>query len=72
MEEYTPVTVASVGTCITIVLSLLGMNDTVNKETFEWVLKYPKSVRASSLVFRLMDDIAGSKVRNPNRHILSR
>ncbi|KAL6205614.1 hypothetical protein ACLB2K_022871 [Fragaria x ananassa] len=61
MEEYLPVRVQSVRVCMTVVFSLLGMNDNITKETFEWVLKYPKIVMASSFIFRLMDDIGGSK-----------
>ncbi|XP_004295781.1 PREDICTED: (-)-alpha-pinene synthase-like [Fragaria vesca subsp. vesca] len=61
MEEYLPVRVQSVGVCMTVVFSLLGMNDNITKETFEWVLKYPKIVMASSFIFRFMDDIGGSK-----------
>ncbi|KAL6220688.1 hypothetical protein ACLB2K_008444 [Fragaria x ananassa] len=61
MEEYLPVRVQSVGVCMTVVFSLLGMNDNITKETFEWVLKYPTIVKASSFIFRFMDDIVGSK-----------
>ncbi|KAL6205615.1 hypothetical protein ACLB2K_022872 [Fragaria x ananassa] len=61
MEEYMPVRTRSAGSCMTIVLSLLGMNDNIPKETFEWILKYPKIIRAASLIFRLMDDIEGCK-----------
>ncbi|KAL6196427.1 hypothetical protein ACLB2K_032042 [Fragaria x ananassa] len=61
MEEYMPVRTRSAGSCMTIVLSLLGMNDNIPKDTFEWILKYPKIIRAASLIFRLMDDIEGCK-----------
>ncbi|XP_062001425.1 (-)-alpha-pinene synthase-like isoform X1 [Rosa rugosa] len=71
LEEYMHVRVPSVGACLTIVFCLLGMEETITKETFEWILKYPKSVWASSLIFRLMDDIVGSKYKKQKGDVAS-
>ena len=62
MDEYMRVASASVGNTLVWVISLVGMGDIVTKEAFEWVNKYPKILRASNVMFRLMDDIAGNKV----------
>lgn len=50
-----------------ITLSFVGMDETVTKETFEWMDKNPKKVKASSIISRFMDDIVGHKVSTRRR-----
>lgn len=63
MEEYMPVASVTVGCELIMATSLLGMGDIVTKNDFDWLLfSDPKMVKASSVVCRLMNDIAGHKV----------
>uniref|UniRef100_M1ALJ0 Sesquiterpene synthase 2 n=1 Tax=Solanum tuberosum TaxID=4113 RepID=M1ALJ0_SOLTU len=38
---------------------LVGMEEFISKESFEWLMNGPSIVRASSLIDRVMDDIVG-------------
>ena len=41
---------------------LVGVEEFISKETFEWMINEPLIVRASSLIARAMDDIVGHEV----------
>ncbi|KAK9921372.1 hypothetical protein M0R45_029883 [Rubus argutus] len=71
MDEYLRVAAGSIGNTLLLVISLVGMGDIVTKETFEWVDNYPKILRASNVLFRLMDDIAGNKFDKERGHVAS-
>ncbi|KAL6283769.1 hypothetical protein ACE6H2_014698 [Prunus campanulata] len=70
MEEYMDVTTASLNSPLSTI-SLLGMGDIVTKEAFEWLLNKPTILRASNIIFRLMDDIAGYKFDKERGHVAS-
>ncbi|XP_048134953.1 (-)-germacrene D synthase-like isoform X2 [Rhodamnia argentea] len=62
MEQYMPVASTSIGCELLLGTSLLGMGDVVTKNDFDWLLfSDPKMVKASKVVARLLDDIAGHK-----------
>ncbi|XP_034212829.1 (-)-alpha-pinene synthase-like [Prunus dulcis] len=71
MEEYMHVATTSVGNSLLSTISLLGMGDIVTKEAFEWLLNNPKILRASNIIFRLMDDVAGYKFDKERGHVAS-
>lgn len=48
------------------VSSFLLMGDVATRESFDWISKDPFIVRASSVICRLTDDIAGHEVRYTN------
>ena len=62
MEEYLPAAIVSTGYPMLSTVSLLGMGDIVTKDIFEWLFNDAKIVRASTTLFRFMDDIVTSKV----------
>jgi len=63
MEEYMPIALATAAIELLLVTLLLGMEDFVTKDAFDWLLYgNSKMVKAVKLVSRLMDDIAGHKV----------
>ncbi|KAF3437670.1 hypothetical protein FNV43_RR20426 [Rhamnella rubrinervis] len=69
VEEHYDVSVLVTSTCHALLrASFVGMDETVTKETFEWTGKGPKTsskmIKASSVVFRLMDDIVGHNGRS--------
>nr|AQY54367.1 (-)-germacrene D synthase [Salvia officinalis] len=59
MEEYTKVALLSSGYVMLSVNSLAVINDPISKEEFDWVLSEPPLLMASSIITRLMDDLAG-------------
>ncbi|KAK9921371.1 hypothetical protein M0R45_029882 [Rubus argutus] len=71
MDEYVSVAAASVGNTMLSVISLVGMGDNITKEANEWMANDPKILRASNIIFRLMDDIAGHKFEKERGHVAS-
>ncbi|KAL6211557.1 hypothetical protein ACLB2K_016781 [Fragaria x ananassa] len=68
MEEYTSVATVSISYTFLTTISLLGMGDIVTKDSFEWLSNSPKIVRASNIIFRLMDDIVSTKFEKERGH----
>ncbi|XP_030439630.2 (-)-germacrene D synthase-like [Syzygium oleosum] len=72
MEEYMPVALTSIGCQLTFVTAFLGMGDVVTKDAFDWLLfSDPKIVRATQVITRLMNDIAGHKFEQERGHVAS-
>ncbi|KAM5558232.1 hypothetical protein ABKV19_020116 [Rosa sericea] len=68
MEESMRVATISISYTFLTTISLLGMEDIVTKEAFEWLLNDPKILRASNTIFRLMDDIVSTKFEKVRGH----
>ncbi|XP_010049988.2 (-)-germacrene D synthase [Eucalyptus grandis] len=69
MEEYMPIALATAAIELLLVTLLLGMEDFVTKDAFDWLLYgNSKMVKAVKLVGRLMDDIAGHKFEQERGH----
>ncbi|KAM5585250.1 (-)-alpha-pinene synthase-like [Rosa sericea] len=68
IEEYMRVATVSISYTFLTTISLLGMGDIVTKDAFEWLLNDPKIVRASNIIFRLMDDIVSTKFEKEREH----
>ena len=62
LEEYMPLALVTSGYPLLATTSFVVMGDIVTKDSFEWVFSYPKMVKASAVVSRLMDDIVSHKV----------
>ncbi|KAF7851493.1 hypothetical protein BT93_L3779 [Corymbia citriodora subsp. variegata] len=72
MEEYMPIALTTSGVGLIVVWSFLGMGDIVTKDVFDWLLfSDPKMVKASAVVSRLMNDIAGHKLEQKRGHAAS-
>ncbi|KAF8026082.1 hypothetical protein BT93_F2790 [Corymbia citriodora subsp. variegata] len=72
MEEYMPVALTSIGSQLTFVTAFLGMGDIATKDAFDWLLSSdPKIVKASQVIGRLMNDIAGHKFEQERGHVAS-
>ena len=64
VEEYMTNGLVSAGYIMFIITSFVGMGEIVTKYIFDWASNNPKIVKASSIIARLMDDIASHKVRS--------
>ncbi|XP_059299097.1 sesquiterpene synthase 12-like [Lycium ferocissimum] len=51
--------------------SLVGMEEFISRETFEWMINEPLIVRASAVISRLMDDIVGHEEEQQRGHVAS-
>ncbi|KAM5559431.1 (-)-alpha-pinene synthase-like [Rosa sericea] len=71
MDEYMGIAIPSVGNTLLSTISLVGMGDIVTKEAFKWLANDPKILRASNIIFRLMDDIVSSKFEKEREHVAS-
>ncbi|KAL3736274.1 hypothetical protein ACJRO7_025264 [Eucalyptus globulus] len=72
MEEYMPIALTTIGNQMAFVASFLGMRDIVTKDTFDLLLSSNhKIVKASKVIGRLMNDIAGHKFEQERGHVAS-
>ncbi|KAF8042057.1 hypothetical protein BT93_A0605 [Corymbia citriodora subsp. variegata] len=72
MEEYMPIASLSIGCELLLGTSFLGMGDIVTKSYFDWLLfSDRKMAKASGVVSRLMNDIAGHKFEQERGHTAS-
>jgi (-)-germacrene D synthase len=62
INEYMRLAIVTSGYLLLEIISLAGMGDIVTKDSFEWMLSYPKSVRASLVLSRLKNDMVSHKV----------
>ncbi|KAK5786678.1 hypothetical protein PVK06_041318 [Gossypium arboreum] len=65
MEEYMRNVVLTAGYIMLTLTSFIGMGDLVTPKIFNWASTNPKIIVASSIICRLMDDIASHKVFFP-------
>ncbi|KAK8329477.1 hypothetical protein V6Z11_A11G322600, partial [Gossypium hirsutum] len=71
MEEYMRNAVVSFGYIMATIVSFVGMGDFVTPEIFIWASNNPKITYASSIVGRLMDDVASHKFEQERGHCAS-
>ena len=62
LEEYMGVALASCGYRMVTASSFIGVECLVTEKTLQWLSNNPKILRASTVVCRLMDDIASNEV----------
>ncbi|KAE8674437.1 Delta-cadinene synthase isozyme A [Hibiscus syriacus] len=74
-EKYMPtlleyLSVAYVSCCYPMltIVSFVGMEDSITKETFIWAFNDPKILRASKTICRLMDDVVGHQFEQERGH----
>ncbi|KAJ9676257.1 hypothetical protein PVL29_024992 [Vitis rotundifolia] len=61
IEEYMPIALITSGSCMLATWSFIGMGEIMTKEAFDWVISDSKIITASTVIFRLMDDITTHK-----------
>ncbi|XP_021297437.1 (+)-delta-cadinene synthase isozyme A-like [Herrania umbratica] len=71
MEEYMAVASVTCGCHMLTITSFVGMEDAITKETFIWAYNYPKILRASTIISRLMNDIVSHKFEQERGHVVS-
>ncbi|KAJ4851326.1 hypothetical protein Tsubulata_047788 [Turnera subulata] len=71
VEEYMDVSLVSCCYPLLTITSFLGMGPLATVEAFEWAGKDPKIIKASSIICRLMDDIASHQFEQQRDHVAS-
>ncbi|KAK9225677.1 hypothetical protein WN943_010721 [Citrus x changshan-huyou] len=71
VDEYMAVALVTSASLMLSTISFVGMGDIVTKESFEWLFSNPRSIRASSVVNRLMNDIMSHKFEQSRGHVAS-
>ncbi|KAH9743793.1 alpha-humulene/(-)-(E)-beta-caryophyllene synthase [Citrus sinensis] len=71
VDEYMAVALITSASLMLSTISFVGMGDIVTKESFEWLFSNPRSIRASSVVNRLMNDIMSHKFEQSRGHVAS-
>ncbi|TMW90138.1 hypothetical protein EJD97_016149 [Solanum chilense] len=67
-EEHMENAMVSAGYMMGATTCLVGVEEFISKDTFEWIINEPLIVRASSLIARAMDDIVGHEVEQQREH----
>ena len=62
LEEYLNVALVTADVTWFTIISFVGMGRMATKEVFDWLLKDPKIIKATSTIIRVMDDTASHKV----------
>ncbi|WMV34384.1 hypothetical protein MTR67_027769 [Solanum verrucosum] len=70
-EEHMENSLVSAAYMMASTTSLIGMEEFISKDTFEWLMNEPLIVRASSLISRAMDDIVGHEDEQERGHVAS-
>ncbi|XP_039170541.1 (-)-germacrene D synthase-like [Eucalyptus grandis] len=58
MDEYMSIALVSSGYPLLAVTSFVGMPDIVTKDDLDWLFNDPKILKASTIICRLMNDLA--------------
>nr|GMD77172.1 (-)-germacrene D synthase-like [Ipomoea batatas] len=71
-EEYMKLATETCGVRLSTITSLVGkQEDFVTKEVFDWLSKEPLIVGATSIICKLMDDMAGHEFEQQRGHMAS-
>ncbi|XP_049344246.1 terpene synthase 9-like [Solanum verrucosum] len=70
-EEHMDNSLVSCGYMMGATNCLVGVEEFISKDTFEWLMNEPLIVRAASLICRAMDDIVGHEVEQERGHVPS-
>ncbi|KAK8977895.1 hypothetical protein V6N11_000222 [Hibiscus sabdariffa] len=68
LEEYMSVALVTSTYHLLTVVSFVGMEDDITKETFVWAFTDPKILRASTIICRLMDDVVTHQFERVRGH----
>ncbi|KAG5601243.1 hypothetical protein H5410_032613 [Solanum commersonii] len=70
-EEHMEISLVIAGYMMGATNCLVGVEEFISKDTFEWLMNEPLIVRAASLISRAMDDIVGHEDEQKRRHVAS-
>ncbi|KAL5737834.1 hypothetical protein ACOSP7_030595 [Xanthoceras sorbifolium] len=73
MEEYMDISLVTTCYPMLAITSFLGMGKIANRDVLEWSSNdnYPKIIKASTIICRLMDDIVSHEFEQKRQHVVS-
>ncbi|XP_042404685.1 alpha-humulene synthase-like [Zingiber officinale] len=71
LEEHLSNSLVTAAYRFLICASYVGMDQVASKEIFEWVASFPKIIKASSMIGRLMDDVTSHELEQQRGHAAS-
>ncbi|KAG6495717.1 alpha-humulene synthase-like [Zingiber officinale] len=71
LEEHLSNSLVTAAYRLLICASYVGMDQVASKEVFEWVASFPKIIKASSMIGRLMDDVTSHELEQQREHAAS-
>ncbi|XP_065048733.1 alpha-humulene synthase-like isoform X2 [Musa acuminata AAA Group] len=71
LEEHLHVSLVSSAYPMLECASFVGMGEIATKEAFEWITSFPKIVRASAIIVRIMNDITSHELEQTREHVAS-
>ncbi|KAG6466402.1 hypothetical protein ZIOFF_075802 [Zingiber officinale] len=71
LEEHLSNSLDTTGYRLLICASYVGMDQVASKEVFEWVASFPKIIKASCMICRLMDDVTSHELEQQREHTAS-
>nr|XP_019702729.1 beta-eudesmol synthase isoform X2 [Elaeis guineensis] len=71
LKEY--LTVSTISCCFAVLscASFVGMGEEATKEAFEWLTSLPRIIKATSSIFRLLNDVASNEFEQERNHVSS-
>ncbi|KAL6179369.1 hypothetical protein ACLB2K_050884 [Fragaria x ananassa] len=71
MDEYIALSSLTSGYPLLITTTFVTMEEITTRDPFDWLATYPKSVKGSAVVARLMDDLVSHKFEQKRGHVAS-
>ncbi|KAG6499656.1 hypothetical protein ZIOFF_039446 [Zingiber officinale] len=71
LEEHLSNSLVTAAYRFLICASYVGMDQVASKEIFEWVASFPKIIKVSSMIGRLMDDVTSHELEQQRGHAAS-
>ncbi|XP_042400333.1 alpha-humulene synthase-like [Zingiber officinale] len=71
LEEHLSNSLVTTAYPVLICACYVGMDQVASKEVFEWVASFPKIIKASTMICRLMDDVTSHELEQQREHAAS-
>ncbi|KAI0502229.1 hypothetical protein KFK09_017176 [Dendrobium nobile] len=71
LEEHFSVTLITAGYSFLTCASYIGMEEVIPKNVFDWVTSFPKIIKASCIIGRLMNDVVSYEVEQKRNDVAS-
>ncbi|XP_065015530.1 alpha-humulene synthase-like [Musa acuminata AAA Group] len=71
LEEHLQISLISSAYPMLVCACFVGMGEVATKEAFEWVASFPKIVKASALIARIVNDFVSHELEQTREHVAS-
>ncbi|KAM5548678.1 hypothetical protein ABKV19_000210 [Rosa sericea] len=71
MDEYMALSLLTSGAPLLATTTFVGMGDTATQDSFDWLATYPRALKGSAILCRLVNDIVSHKFEQKRGHVAS-